>query len=293
MHNIAKPLLGKIILKGIIKTLTGLHIGASREALEIGALDLPVLREPVTRQPYLPGSSLKGKLRSLLERKISKEMKPQSPAEFFNRNVGRPNFPIYIHVCNTKEEALNCPVCRVYGTAAGREAERGSNFPSRIRIRDSLLHPYTEKKLSESETGFLYTEVKYENALDRVTAASNPRQIERVPPNSDFVFEIVYDVENVSHLKEDLENLLFSISALEDDYIGGHGSRGYGKVKFYFSEIVAKKADAYKVGEKEENTKKIESGVDVEKDTEPEYNNLFTVEQLREKIEELVAVFKS
>ena len=68
MTEIAKPLYGKVILNGIINTVTGLHIGAGREAIEIGALDNPVLIEPLTKQPYIPGSSLKGKMRSLLEK---------------------------------------------------------------------------------------------------------------------------------------------------------------------------------------------------------------------------------
>ena len=291
MNNVSKTLLGKIIFKGVIKTKTGLHIGASKEILEIGGVGSPVIREPITKEPYIPGSSIKGKLRSLLERWVAKKKKSEDPSSFFNRPVkGR---EIFIHACDTKESAAECEICRLFGSTAGSDEKKGSNFPSRLRIRDAYFALYTKNKFKTAETDYLYTEVKYENALDRVTAASNPRQIERVPPGSDFVFEIVYDVEDVNHLKEDLENLLFAISALEDDYIGGHGSRGYGKVKFYFSEIVAKKADAYKVGEKEGNTKKLKTDVDLEKLTEPSYEKLYTVDQVRKELQELIAVFKS
>lgn len=108
---ISKSLLGKIVIKGIIHTLTGLHIGAGRESIEIGALENTVLVDPVTKQPYIPGSSIKGKMRSLLERRIATEK--DDPSKFFKRSLNGVN----IHVCDSKEEAYNCPVCRLFGSS--------------------------------------------------------------------------------------------------------------------------------------------------------------------------------
>ncbi|MBC7328631.1 type III-A CRISPR-associated RAMP protein Csm3 [bacterium] len=221
-----RPILGKVIIEGNMRCLTGLHIGARREAMKIGGIDLPVVRDPITEFPYVPGSSLKGKMRSLLERRLGKE---------FNANVGG----VRIHSCTEK----NCEICRLFGsTPMGGE---GENIPSRLAVRDLPLTEDSKEKLSEIETGLLYTEWKFENAIDRVTSAANPRQIERVPAGSVFQLEIVYTVENEAQLKEDLGNLLSAMRLLEDDYLGGHGSRGYGKVKFELSKIEYRKGEWY------------------------------------------------
>ncbi len=292
--DIKKPLLGKVILRGVIHTLSGLHIGTSKEVLEIGSVDLAVVREPVTKEPYIPGSSLKGKLRSLLEKKIAGE---KGNEDFFNRNIGTARFRINIHACESKEKAFECNVCRLFGTSAGPDSkDKTSNFPARLKFRDSYFTKYTKEELERAETGYLYTEVKFENALDRVTAASNPRQIERVPVGSDFAFEVVYDVEAIEHVEEDLKNLLFAFSTLEDDYLGGHGSRGSGKVKVYFSEVIAKKADAYKLGETDGLVmrEKAERAITRESDERPENyeEDLLDVDKVREFVDRLGSFFR-
>ena len=76
------------------------------------------------------------------------------------------------------------------------------------------------------------TEVKFENTINRVTAVANPRQIERVIRGAEFNFEILYNLENETEAKEDMQLLTEAIKMLEYDYLGGHGSRGYGRVKF-------------------------------------------------------------
>jgi len=211
-----KPLLGKVIIRGKIFCETGLHIGAARESLEIGGLDAPVIRDPLSREPYIPGSSLKGKMRSLLEKK---ERKP------FNRYGGQ---NVWRHECTDPK----CSVCRLFGSTGGKE---GDNLPARLIVRDW----------------------KFENSLDRITAASNPRQIERVPKGSEFSFEIVYNVEtgDKDEVKEDLNNILDLLNLLQDDYLGGHGSRGYGKVKFKVETFEGRKIDFYTAKEKEEREK--------------------------------------
>ena len=154
---------------------TGLHIGASKDNLDIGGLDAPVLRDPVTRAPYVPGSSLKGKLRSLLERRRGM---------LTIRHSGQG----HRHECTDPA----CPVCRLFGAAGGRD---GDNIPARLIVRDSLLTEAELELLSAIDTGLQYTEWKFENALDRITAAANPRQLERVPAGARFTFELVYNVE--------------------------------------------------------------------------------------------------
>jgi len=232
-----KPLLGKIIIKGKIFCETGLHIGAPRESLEIGGLDAPVIRDPVLEEPYIPGSSLKGKMRSLLERKEQKKLK--------DRGQG-----IWRHECSDPK----CSVCRLFGSAGGKE---GDNLPARLIVRDCYLTRESRRELEKIETRLPLTELKFENSLDRITAASNPRQIERVPKGSEFSFEIVYNVEtrDKDEVKEDLNNILDLLNLLQDDYLGGHGSRGYGKVKFKVETFEGRKIDFYTAKEKEEREK--------------------------------------
>jgi CRISPR-associated protein Csm3 len=242
-----KPILGKIIMMGTIECLTGLHIGASKENMEIGAIDAPVVRDPVTREPYIPGSSLKGKLRALLEKALAK-----TP----NRNIGS---DVKIHVCPNKGNAKECEVCRVFGSTGKKEGEQeGSNFPARLIVRDSYLDEDSLKKLSEIDTGLQYTEWKFENAIDRVTSAANPRQIERVPKGAEFRFEMVYNVEDKDQIEEDLKNLNLAIELLKLDSLGGHGSRGYGKVDVKFDCIKAMTVEHIK-GDSPDGIKEVKS----------------------------------
>lgn len=249
MHN-GRPLYGKITILGMIESITGLHIGASRENIEIGAIDLPVVRDPISREPYIPGSSLKGKMRSLLEKALKKT--PQ-------RNIGTGMNPIYIHVCNDFNEAINCELCRLFGST-GKDG--GKNFPSRLIVRDARLTPESRNELSEIDTGLQYTEWKFENAIDRVTSAANPRQLERVPRGAKFEFEFIYNVEEISHIASDLENIKLAMNLLEEDALGGHGSRGYGKVKFKIGAIGGEKEEGKGIiGKKIEGFKGDEKGI--------------------------------
>lgn len=238
MQN-GRPILGKVIIEGNMECVTGLHIGARKEAMKIGGIDSPVVRDPITEFPYVPGSSLKGKMRSLLERKLGKELK---------RNIGTPKNPIMIHSCPNSENS-ECEICRLFGSTPEREeGTMEKNIPARLLVRDLFLTEESERVLKEIDTGLPYTEWKFENAIDRVTSAANPRQIERVPAGSVFQLEIIYTVEEAKQLAEDLNNLLSAMRLLEDDYLGGHGSRGYGKVKFELSKIEYRKGEWYVTG---------------------------------------------
>lgn len=239
------PLLGKVRITSKLVVDTGLHIGGGGETLEIGGVDKPVIRDPITKRPYLPGSSIKGKIRSILERLLDKPL---------NRKMFS-GVDIYRHECDTTETYLvhkdssdthvganDCPVCRVFGSTGkaktlilsngNQTEERGNNRPASLIVRDAHLTPESVNILENADTGLFMTEWKFENSLDRVTAAANPRQLERVPAGSEFNFEMVYTIENERYAAEDLKNLAVALAILEDDALGGHGSRGYGKIRF-------------------------------------------------------------
>lgn len=257
-----KPLLGKLRLTSTLVVETGLHIGGGGETLDIGGLDKSVIRDPITQQPYLPGSSIKGKLRSTLERLLNKPL---------NRPGGSGTYRYesddledgYTEIANGQyvafQGASTCPLSRVFGSTGGSKCylkpdvvaredldnrgsatinnqeyikTKGRNAPARLMVRDAHLLPESVKQLEKIDTGLYMTEWKFENGLDRVTAAANPRQLERVPAGAKFHFEMVYTVENEAQAVEDLKNLAIALAILEDDALGGHGSRGYGKVRF-------------------------------------------------------------
>ncbi|MGB9716726.1 MAG: type III-A CRISPR-associated RAMP protein Csm3, partial [Thermodesulfovibrionales bacterium] len=143
------------------------------------------------------------------------------------RNIGTESNQVLIHVCDDANSALKCQLCRVFGST-GKDG--GKNFPARLIVRDLVLTTDSRERLSDIDTGLQYTEWKFENAIDRVTSAANPRQIERVPKGAEFELELIYTVEDPSHVQDDLNNLKLAIELLKLDAIGGHGSRGYGKV---------------------------------------------------------------
>lgn len=233
-------LLGKVIIGGKLECLTGMHIGASKDNMEIGAIDLPVVRDPITREPYIPGSSLKGKLRALLEKGLSST---ENNIATNKRNIGTDKNQIMIHVCDDATNATDCKLCRIFGSTGKGEGKK--NFPARLIVRDLKLTNDSRNKLSDIDTGLQYTEWKFENAIDRVTSAANPRQIERVPKGAEFEFELIYNVED-THLQDDLSNLKLAIELLKHDALGGHGSRGYGKVDIKYDCIKAMTIDYLK-----------------------------------------------
>ncbi len=241
-------MLGKVVIKGKIRLKTGLHIGAQRETMEIGGIDNPVIKDPITGLPYIPGSSLKGKLRSLLEKAKNAEQPPEKRGrgedKFYNRQIKGGRGEVWIHACDKSyEEVKNCEVCRLFGTS-GRN---GDNHPARVLVRDAFLTKEFENRWDE------VVEIKYETAIDRLTSAANPRPMERIPPGVEFKFEIVYNVEDEKTKKQDLKNLFSAMRLLEDDYLGGAGSRGYGKVEILITNIVERPREFY-FGDGDERT---------------------------------------
>ena len=224
-------LLEKIIITGKITTLTGLKIGSTPTEIVIGGLDNQVIKDHKGR-PYIPGSSVKGKMRSLLER---------SKGFFVEGKVIQQDPNVRIHMCNEPD----CPICTIFGRTNGEKrlavfhnsskdlpkVTISNASPTRLKVRDALLveESIPEDVRDRQELG--WTEVKYENVIDRITSAATPRQMERVPPGAEFKFNMVYDVYDRND-RENLKILFEGMQLLEDDYLGGSGSRGYGRVEF-------------------------------------------------------------
>lgn len=196
--------LAKIRFSGNLEVESGLHIGASSAFAAIGAIDSPVIKDPVTNLPIIPGSSLKGKMRTLLARSYNQRI-----AETPNDDDER--------------------ICRLFGASTGGGRDGQSPIAGRLIFRDSFLANKDELMDKGLST---FTEDKFENTINRTTMIANPRQIERVVRGSMFAFELIYDVVDPTEVDEDLEMILAGLKLLEFDYLGGSGSRGYGKVAF-------------------------------------------------------------
>lgn len=266
-----KPLLGKIRITSNINVETGLHIGGGGETLDIGGIDKPVIRDPITKYPYLPGSSIKGKLRSTLERLLNKPLNRTGGSGTYRYESDdlEDGYTSIDGLLIPYEGARTCQVSRLFGSTGGSKfwmktdvaiaqgliskdsnknskiprktienqeyilIDRGRNATARLMVRDCHLVEESAEKLKQVDTGLYMTEWKFENGIDRVTAAANPRQLERVPAGSVFNFELVYTVEDTNQaVVEDLKNIAIALAILEDDALGGHGSRGYGKIRF-------------------------------------------------------------
>lgn len=202
------------IIKGEIECITGLHIGGSADTIEIGGMDNPIIKHPITGFPYIPGSSIKGKMRSLLELKYG----------LFERNGD-------IHrYCDKKD----CPICRIFGTSS----DKSVIGIGRLIVRDAHLteNSIDELKKLKRDKGLPYSEEKYENSINRINARANPRPIERVPAGIKFYFELVYRVFDIDDSgKTDIDLIKYvkeGLKLIENDALGGSGSRGSGKVKF-------------------------------------------------------------
>ena len=193
----------KIKITGIIEIKTGIHIGGDDSFSAIGAIDSPVVRDPLTRLPIIPGSTLKGKMRSLLARD-----KGTVPA------------------AGTKGFEGDCfELLRLFGSSSKESDAAGTGMQmSRLQFSDCFL-----KNKEELPQIF---ENKFENTIDRLTSIANPRQIERVVRGAQFGMEIIYNVEDAEQIEEDFANIRAGLSLIENDYLGGGGSRGNGRVTF-------------------------------------------------------------
>ena len=245
---------GKYMLKGNILCETGLHIGGTQEGVEIGGVDNIVTRNPLTDEPYIPGSSLKGKLRHLLEWATDKVFAQQGKVGEFPAHSCQ-NDPKAVEVKKDTteyekkvEELLSqCPICLIFGASA---ATRGIS-PTRLTVRDSFPLPETVNEWEKWLGQEIYTELKTENTIDRVTSTANPRTMERVPAGSVFAYEMIFDIyHNNDH--QLLKNLFTAMYLLENSALGGSGSRGSGKIKFTDLKLALRSKDYYLGDEKQE-----------------------------------------
>lgn len=282
-------LIGKVFLKGNIILKTGLHIGGSQESMQIGGLDLPVIRNSGNNLPYIPGSSLKGKFRSTLEKFGERVKDNRKEKVSFNRNIGTFRNKLYIHCCEDVKYALTCDVCRIFGSSGDDRAmpknEKAENLPSLLMVRDALL----DNKLIGFSSPL--TEVKVETGVDRANMSANPRKVERVLPGNKFNFEMVYSVEALGlrekdilsfqdeNLRKDLTNILTCMEIIQSEGIGGYVSRGYGKIDFVFTEFMGRSLNYFKG----DSNKEKEKG---------KTNGEFPISDARLQIEEIVKFLK-
>ncbi|MEZ4705636.1 MAG: type III-A CRISPR-associated RAMP protein Csm3 [Caldilineaceae bacterium] len=243
-------LLGRVFLRGRVHAVTGLHVGGAAGNLEIGGVDSPVIRDPLTGRPFIPGSSIKGKMRSLSERLHGKE---QNFA--INRTRGK---EVFIHTCQADDMPQNdaemqgwrnsyqskfqqCEVCSIFGVTGDEPVPH----PTSLVVRDTHLSDAAAEALNAARTDLPFTEIKWEATIDRVTSAATPRQIERVPAGAIFDdFELVYNIYDTAG-SDHFKHLLTALILVEEDYLGGLGSRGGGKVRFELTNVFVRKGSDY------------------------------------------------
>jgi CRISPR-associated protein Csm3 len=204
-----------------IELLSGLHIGSGNTEIHIGGTDNPVITNPITQQPYIPGSSIKGKMRSLLEWQLG----------VVGQTDGHPLSFKHLKKLDSNIQDKAKALIKLFGGAPDGDVDSAllaEIGPSRLAFWDCSLDPDWVKKMDEKN--LLLTEVKMENTIDRISGtASNPRNTERVPATAKFDFNLTIRV----HDHEDLtQTILVGLKLLELTGLGGSGSRGYGKIVF-------------------------------------------------------------
>ena len=190
---------GKILIQGDLTIKTGMHIGGGSDYAPIGAVDSPFIRDSLTQEPIIPGSSLKGKIRNLLARYRSKK-----------------------NIVNSIDEDDDV-IKRLFGSTRPQTI-------SRLQFQDLFISEETKLLFESIDTDTYMGEVKFENTINRVTSVAMPRQIERVPAGTKFAFKLVYTLIDKDEAEEDLGILRKGLELLQLDYLGGHGTRGYGRI---------------------------------------------------------------
>jgi CRISPR-associated protein Csm3 len=249
-------LIGKLILEGDMHCETGLHVGAGKGSLEIGGADNPVVKDAHGR-PYVPGSTLRGRVRALLEQ--STGMAVPSELVFISKRKGQ---EVRIHQSDRPDDEI----CILFGRSPGRmekvgggDIESNHATPARLSVFDApLIAESITPQMRETLDDEL-TEVKSENAIDRITSQANPRTLERVPAGARFRIRMVLDILCAEDAA--LAPLVIGgLRLLEDDTLGGGGSRGSGRVRFDNLKLNWRSKDYYTAGAPDRD---IASGVDL------------------------------
>ncbi|MDQ2694752.1 MAG: type III-A CRISPR-associated RAMP protein Csm3 [Pseudomonadota bacterium] len=208
-------------INAVLELRSGLHIGADRDAVEIGGLDNPVVRHPHTRDPYIPGSSLKGRLRTLLEWALHRV---EADGGVWGADPGGFTAGKY-----TQAD----PILRIFGTA--HPDWRGG--PTRLAVRDAFCTP--DWRAAALDNALPLTEEKAELAIDRIqgrAADTGPRRFERIVAGARFDLELMFKIFETGNDagatdRACLNRLLEGLKLLERDALGGGGSRGGGRVR--------------------------------------------------------------
>jgi CRISPR-associated protein Csm3 len=228
-------LLGRVLVKANLYLKSGLRIGAADTGIVVGNINA-ILRNPVTNEPYIPGSSLKGKLRSLLEKAYGVEQ-------------NQPIQKIFIHVCHDQTAYQDCKICPIFGISADEAgpATFPNGSPTRLVVRDAPLSNQSRIDLQAKRLDSEFSELKTEVAIDRLTSKAVPRTQERIPAGTVLDFEAVFSLyypDDAAHFL----NFCQSLRLLEQDFLGGSGSRGYGQIAFQQIKLTrarAKISEAY------------------------------------------------
>lgn len=212
-------LIGIKRLGGTITVETGLHIGGSQETMEISGLDNPVIRNPANAEPFIPGSSIKGRMRSL--------------AEWYFRELPDNGEVIKPRIGSRTARVFGIPAQDPKRAKVGQDPAEFQRGPTRLIVRDARLSAQSRDRFNR---GTPITEVKSENSINRLTSMANPRPMERVLPGVTFDCEMLYrvfDVDGDGGAEDNRlfkEVLLVALALLEADALGGGGSRGNGKI---------------------------------------------------------------
>ena len=249
-------LIGKLIVEGEMHCETGLHIGAGKGSLEIGGADNPVVKDSHGR-PYVPGSTLRGRVRSLLEQATG--LAVPSELVYISKRKGQ---EVRIHQSDRPDDE----VCILFGRSPGRmekvsggDLESNSATPARLSVFDAPLVAESITAQMRETLDDELTEVKSENAIDRITSQANPRTLERVPAGARFRIRMVLDL--LCPEDSTLPALLVQgLRLLEDDTLGGGGSRGSGRVRFADLKVTWRARDYYATGAAE---REIATGADL------------------------------
>ncbi len=241
-----KKISKKIFISAKLETLTGLHIGGSGAGINIGAIENTVIRDSISNEPYIPGSSLKGKLRSLLEKlrgeyeidKDSKAGPSKKPAHLSAKIFG-------VSADENMDADTEGKTNNTSDDTQTQNTGEGFFRASRLIVRDAFLEKESKAHLEGLNLDLPFTEVKTETSIDRVTSKANPRSIERVPKGTVFDVDMILTVYEGDEEDELMKGLFTAMILLQEDYLGGHGSRGSGKIKFSVHSIMEKTNDNY------------------------------------------------
>lgn len=210
-------------LTGTLELVSGLHIGSGNNEMHIGGTDNPVIKHPLTLEPYIPGSSIKGKIRSLLEWELG----------VVGLTDGKPLGFKHLKDVPGADQTRAKNILKLFG---GAPEGSGANEtlvkeigPTRLAFWDCSLE--NAWVIEMNRRNLLLTETKMENMIDRIRGvAEHPRNTERVPAGARFEFALTLRQHDDD--QELLPTVWRGLKLLELTGLGGSGSRGYGKVKF-------------------------------------------------------------